>query len=47
MLPPPYPVLIYLMVISFGMGMVTYRALHILVRRYVDRKHSISHGQIK
>lgn len=47
MLPPPYPVLIFLMAASFVFGMYFYRTVHIIVRRYIDRKHGISHGIIK
>lgn len=41
MLPPPYPVLIYLMCASFLLGMLFYRAIHILVMRCVRRKEKI------
>lgn len=39
MLPPPYPVLIYLMCASFFIGMIFYRTVHILVRRHYHRHH--------
>lgn len=47
MLPPPYPVLIYLMAASFFLGMYTYRVIHIIVRRHTDKKYGISRGTIK
>ena len=41
MIPPPYPVLIYLMLVSFVLGMLFYRTVHILVMRRVRRKEKI------
>ena len=41
MIPPPYPVLIYLMLVSFVLGMLFYRTVHILVMRSVRRKEKI------
>ena len=42
MLPPPYPVLIYLMCASFFLGMLFYRSIHILVMRRVRRKEGLN-----
>lgn len=41
MLPPPYPVLIYLMCASFLLGMIFFRTVHILVMRHIRRKGKI------
>ena len=46
-LPSPVPVLICLMAGSFILGMLVYRDISILVRRHIDRRDGISHGQIR
>ena len=38
MLPPPYPTLIYLMLVSFILGMLFYRVIHIIIMRRIHRE---------